>query len=126
DVAAVAEVGRRGLRIDGDANRLRPIAGADAGRHAEPWRGVDAHRVRRPIFVRVRLGHRGEVELLDALAGEGEADHTAGVLDHEVDHLGRDQLRRADQVALVLTIFVVGDDDQFAGSDIVDGLVYGS
>jgi hypothetical protein len=41
---------------------------------------------------------------------------------HEVDHLGRDQLRRADEVALVLAVLVIRDDDELAVLQVFDGL----
>ena len=125
DVAAVAQIARHRGRIDGDADRRRAVLRADAGRHAEARRRVDAHRVRGAILVGVALGHRREAELVDALAGEREADHAAGALDHEVDQLGRHELRRADQVALVLAILVVGDDDELARGDVGDRLFDG-
>ena len=84
-VAAVTQIaGDRG-RIDGDADRRRAILRADAGRHAEARARIDAHRVRGAILVGVALGHRRQAELVDALAGEGEADQSARLLDHEVD-----------------------------------------
>ena len=41
---------------------------------------------------------------------------------HEVDHLGRDQLRRADEVTLVLAVLVIRDDDDLAVLQVFDGL----
>mgnify|MGYP003693925165 CR=1 FL=1 len=56
------------------------------------------------------------------------ARHTqpASVGDHEIDHLGGDQLCRADQVALVLPVLIIGHDDEFAVPEVVDGLFYRS
>ena len=42
---------------------------------------------------------------------------------HEVDHLRRDQLGRADQIAFVLPVFVIGDDDDFPVADVFDRLL---
>ena len=126
DVAAVAEIARHRRRIDGDANRRRAILRADARRHAEARRRIDAHGVRRAIVVEVRLAHGREPERVDAIAGEREADHAARLLDHEVDHLRRHELRRADEIPFVLAILVVGDDDELSVADVVDRLFYRS
>ena len=53
-------------------------------------------------------------ELVAALLGEAEADEPARVGGHEVDRLGRRELGRDRQVALVLAILVVDDDDELA------------
>ena len=64
----------------------------------------------------VLLGHRPQLELVAALVGQAEADEPARVRRHEVDRLGRDELRRDRQVALVLAVRVVDDDDELARS----------
>ena len=58
--------------------------------------------------------------------GQGEADQAAPVQGHEVDHLGRGQLGRADEVALVLAVLVVGHDDDLAVAQVVDRLLDGA
>ena len=42
---------------------------------------------------------------------------------HEVDHLGRDELGRADEVALVLAVLVIGHDDDLAVAQVLDRLL---
>ena len=44
---------------------------------------------------------------------------------HEVDRLGRDELRGDREVALVLAILVVDDDDEAARADLLDRLLDG-
>ena len=65
----------------------------------------------------------GKAELLDALAGQRQADQAAAVARHEVDRLRRRHLRRDDQVALVLAILVVDQDDHAAVADVLDDLL---
>ena len=65
----------------------------------------------------------GEPELVAALAGERQADESAAVQRHEVDHLGRDQLGRAHEVALVLAVLVVRDDHDLAVAQVLDRLL---
>ena len=46
-----------------------------------------------------------------------------GVRRHEIDRIGRRELRRDRQVALVLAILVVDDDDHPALADVLDRLL---
>src|SRR4029079_10131333 len=99
---------------------------ANAGCHSEARRTIDAHRVRRAVRIEVRLRHRGESQRIDSRAGHRQADQSARLFDHEVDHCRRHQLRRADEIPFVLAILVVRDDDELAVADGVDCLFYRS
>ena len=72
----------------------------------------------------VVLGHLGQPQGLATLGHEREADQAPGVRGHEIDHLGGDLLRGADQVALVLAVLVVRDDDELPRPDVRDPLLY--
>ena len=69
--------------------------------------------------------HRRQAQLPRALGGDGQADQAARVLGHEVDLLGRGQLGRDDDVALVLPVLGVDQDvgPPVAGvlDDVLDG-----
>ena len=67
--------------------------------------------------------HRVEVELAGPLAGERGADDARGVAQEERDGLGRGELGRHDEVALVLAVLVVDDDDDLAAPDGGDGVL---
>src|SRR5262249_7484266 len=54
-----------------------------------------------------------------------EADETATMRRHEVHRLGRRELGGDHEVAFVLTVRVVDDDDEPAGADVLDGLLDG-
>ena len=54
-----------------------------------------------------------------------EADEPTAVRDHEIDRIGRDGRRRHREIALVLPILVVDDDDHPSGANRVDGLFHG-
>ena len=82
----------RALQIDWDAER-----GAER-------RGVGADSER-------------NLEFVEACAGHGEADLTAAVLRHEVDRFRRDLRRRHGEIAFVLAILIVHDDDHATGFD---------
>ena len=68
----------------------------------------------------------GQVELLTAADGDGCTEHATGVLQHEVHHLGGDLLGGTDEVALVLTVFVIDHNDELAFTEIFYGSGYGT
>ena len=70
----------------------------------------------------VRLAHQRQAELLDPLAGQRQADQAARVAGHEVDRVGRRELRRDDQVALVLAVLVIDQDEHAAVARLLDQL----
>ena len=96
--------------------------GADTGSDTEALVGIDADRERSPIFVGVDFTLGSELELVGTLIRQRKADPAPRLPDHEIDHLGRDELRRANEVALVLAILIVSDDDELAGFDVADCL----
>src|SRR6185436_7937446 len=71
----------------------------------------------------VVLGHLTEPELVAALLGQAEADQAARLLRHEVDRLRRRELRRDREVAFVLAVGRVYDDDELALTDVLDRLL---
>ncbi len=108
-------------RVDRDLDRVRAVVRRDAGRDALP--GLDGHRERGAERRLVPVGHLAQPELVAALLGEAEADEAARVRDHEVDGLRRRELRGDREIALVLAILVVDDDDELAGTDVLDRLL---
>ena len=64
--------------------------------------------------------HRLQAELVDPLLGQREADQAAAVAGHEVDRVGRRHLRRDDQVALILPVVVVDQDEHPPVARLVD------
>ena len=60
--------------------------------------------------------------MLEALLGHREADQAASVLGHEVDRLGRYLLCSKGEVAFVLAVFIVHDDDHAACTDFLNGV----
>ena len=117
-VARLDEVARLRVRRDRDLDRVAAVGGRDAGRHALARldRDREGGAERRLVVV----GHRPQAELVGALLGQAEADQPARVRGHEVDRLGRRELRRDHEVALVLAVGVVDDDDECALADVLD------
>ena len=90
------------VRMDRDLDRARAVVRGDAGRHSLARLDRNGERGAERRFV--VFGHRMEAELVAALAREAEADEPARVRRHEVDRVGRRELRGDDEVALVLAI----------------------
>ena len=111
------------VRIDRHLDRPGAVGGRDAGGDALASLDRDGEG---GLEGRLVLGrHQVEAELLAALVGQREADQAAAVRRHEVDRLGRRELRRHRQVALVLAVLVVADDDHPAAADVLDRLLDG-
>ena len=116
------QVGRPRARIDRGEHRRRAIARRNAGAGDRP----SPRSTRRTPCRTARCSvgdHLRQVELVEPLLGHRHADQAAAVLRHEVDRLGRDLLGRDRQVAFVLAILVVDDDDHLAVADRLDGVL---
>ncbi len=81
--------------------------------------GVHADRKRGAHLGRALIHHHAEAKILEALLRGGKADQPSAVLRHEVDGLRRDLLGGHDEVALVLPILIVHDDEHFALADVL-------
>ena len=102
--------------IDGGADGVGAVGGGDAG--GDAFAGLDGLGKRGAEARGVLLRHGEEAQVVGAFLGEGEADEAAAIAGHEVDGFGRDVLGGQGEVALVLAVFVVDDDDHAAGADI--------
>ena len=123
DVAGSGEVGRRRVGVRQQPDGVRAVGRRDAG--ADALAGVDGDRVRGAAPVLVDPEHRRQVEPVGVGLGDGHADVAGGVPDHEGDQLRRRELGGEDQVALVLAVLVVDDDDGAAVLDGGDGALDG-
>ena len=119
DVAGAGEVGGGGFGIDGDADGVGAIGGGDAG--GDAFARLDGLSEGGAEAGGVLLRHGEEAQVVGALLGEGEADEAAAIAGHEVDGFGSDVLGGEGEVAFVLAIFVVDDDDHAAGANFVEG-----
>jgi hypothetical protein len=105
-------------RVDRDRDGARAIRRRDAGGDAFARLDRDGERGLVPRAVVAR--HQVEPELVDALLGHREADQPAAELRHEVDRVGRRHLRGDDEVAFILAILVVDEDEHAAVARLVD------
>ena len=114
------------LGIDGGEDGLGAVGGGDAGGGAAL--GLDGHAERGAETggVLLVLDHQGNAQLVEPLPGHREADEAAPVAGHEVDDLGRDLLGGDGEVALVLAVLVVDDDQHLAGLEVLEGVGNGA
>ena len=108
-------------RIDGDGDGMRPVMRRDAGR--DPLARLDRHGEGGRMARAVGARHQLEMQLLGALRRQREADQAAAVLGHEVDRVGRRHLRRDDEVAFVLALLGIDQDEHAAVARILDHLL---
>ena len=121
DVAGPVEVVGAGVAVDEGLDRGGPVGGRDAGARARL--GVDRDGEGGALRLGVVGHHQRDAELVEAGPDHRQADHAAGVADHEGDPLGGDLLGGNDEVALVLPVGVVDDDDELPPGDGGDRLV---
>ena len=69
--------------------------------------------------------HQGQVERIDFIGGQRQADQPPAVGGHEIDVRGCDFFGGHAEIALIFTIFVVHEDDHLALADIPNGFFYG-
>ena len=123
DVAGLDEVTRALRRVDRDLHGVRAVVRGDSG--GDPLARLDRDGERGPVGRFVVLGHHPQPELVAALLGQAEADEAAAFLRHEVDRFGRRELRRDGEVALVLAVGRVDDDDHLPLADVLDRVLDG-
>ncbi len=115
DVAgALRRIDRRGDRVGAV---MRGNAGGDAFARFDG--DGEIRRVARLVGAR----HQFEMQFRGALLRQRKADQAAPIAGHEVDRLGRRHLRRNDEVALILAVLGVDQDEHPARPRIVENLL---
>ncbi len=119
-VARATQVAGPRVLVREELDRAGAVVCADAGGDAEARVGVDADGERSALRVGVVLDHGRQGECIGALGRERDADQATPVRGHEVDDLRGDLRGGTDEVALVLAVLVVSDDDHPAFADVLD------
>jgi len=101
---------------------VRAIVGGDPGGHA--FGRIDSFAESGSKASRVDRGHRLQIETRTKLCVKSEADQATSVRGHEVDRFGSDVLGGNREIAFVLTIFVVNDDQDLTLAEILDCFRY--
>ena len=119
DVAGTAEI----LRVERRIGERTDGGGAVVGRNSggAPGEKIDGDGEGGAEHRGVLLDLMVKAELLAAAYGERSAKLATGIGDHEVDMLGGDLLGRDDEVALILTVFVVDHDNKLSPAECLDG-----
>ena len=109
--------------VVGDAGRVgeQPHRGGAVGRRdsgADAIFRVDGDGVGGAVLVLVHRVHRQQAELVADRAVQRHAQVARGVADHERDELGGGLLGGEDEVALVLPVLVIDDDDGLTRRDV--------
>lgn len=101
----------------------RPVVSGDA--RCCTMAVVHGHGVSRLMWLLVLRNHHGKGQLCDALRVEGDADEARRVLDEEGHLFGCDIGCWEDEIALVLPVLGVEDEDKLIVPDSLDGRVDG-
>src|SRR5690606_678368 len=123
DVAGPDQVGGFGGAARQQPEGGGAVGGGDSGGDAVGGGGVDGDGEGGLHRLGVVVHHLRQPEAVQFVALHGGADQAAALAHHEGDDLGGGHLGRDDEVALVLAVLVVDDDDRPAGRDVGDGLL---
>ena len=104
-----------------DADRMRAVRRRDARRDAACR--LDRHGEIGAVHRAIDRRHRREIELPSALLGDRHADQSATELRHEVDRLGRNAIGRNDEIAFVLAILFVDENDDAPFAKVSDDVL---
>ena len=116
NVAGRNEVVRGGMRVGKDANRPGAVVGADAG--GDTGSGINADHESGFEIVAILIDHAPDAKRSEAAFGGGNADETAPMFCHKVDGFRADFLGGHNEVAFVLSILIIGDNDHAALADV--------
>ena len=120
DVPRLHQVTRLRLRGDRSAHGRGTIGRRDAGGHA--LGGLDRDGEGGAMGGLAVGDHQRQTQALTTLFGQGEAVEPATELGHEVDRLRGHALGGQQQIALILAVFVVHDDDHATRAQLVNDL----
>jgi len=103
----------------GYPNGVCPVCGRNTRGH--PLTSLDADGKSGVVRALVVDGHHGQSQTIHTLGGHAQTDQPTAVSGHKIDVL-RGNLGGCDsEIALVLPVLVVHQDDHTALSDVVDG-----
>ncbi len=123
DMARPHEICGPHIAVGQRAHRVAALLGRNAG--GEAVAGVDRDGeggAERRVVLR---DHGREMQTPRVFQRQRRADDAAAMADDEGHFLGRAERGRDDEIALVLAVVVVGDDDDFAARDRLDGFCDG-
>ena len=123
NVAGTDEIAGRGGVVGQQADGPGPIEGADAG--GDALTGVHRYGECGPVAVLfIQRHHAAEPQAAEPLFLHGHADQPPAVGGHEIDPFRRDEFAGGHQVAFVLPVFIIHDQQQAPGAENVQGFFH--
>src|SRR5580658_4779428 len=110
DVPRPCEIFRARTRVDCRHDRLGTVVGGYFRFDASPLR-VDRERKGSAVIESIPRGHQAQFQGIRSLTSNSQTDQSARVSSHEVDGIRSDHLRSNHEIALVLAVFVIDDDN---------------
>ena len=115
---------RKSLGRDAGSSTRRIVSARSAAPIPLPAAAMVDRDAERRVGRRVaRRDHRPDLERVESVAVARHADETARPAQHEVDRLGGDPLRRDREIAFVLAVLVVDDEDHLSATNAPERLV---
>ena len=118
DMPRLHHIFRHRGRVRHDLNGARPIRGADAG--GNPARRVHAHLEIGFERLAVLHDHAFDAQLLQPVGGGRHTNQSSTEFGHEINCLRRRVFGGHDQIAFILAVGVIDDDDQLAFTQVLD------
>ena len=112
-MARPGKIGCLAIIIGSNKDAVRTVGGADAG--GDPFSGIDAHGERRAEPCGIIRSLRIEAELVALFLGQRQAYQASAVFCHKVYQLRGRKLCGADQIAFILTILIIDQNDHLTG-----------
>jgi hypothetical protein len=120
DMAGPREIGRAGIGVGKPAHGGRAVIGGDAGGGAVLV--VDGHGKGGGVGRIIARHHGVEPQPLGLVEWQRRADDAAAMADDKGHLLRRAQRGGDDQIALVLAVIIIGDNDDLAAREGLDGI----
>ena len=97
------------FRIDRNRDGARPISSGNARGHTIARFNGNGEGGLMPRAIGLR--HQRQAQLIHARTRHGKADQPARITRHEIDRIRRRELRGDHQIALILAVFIIHQDE---------------
>ena len=114
------QIGRFGLVTDSGQHRGGAVSGRNAGADTAP--GLDGYGKTGFEGRCVVIDHERQIERIHFFRCQRQADQATAICGHEVDGVRRDFFGGHAEIAFIFAIFVIHENDHFAGADVLDSL----
>mmetsp|Transcript_23305 Transcript_23305/g.40404 ORF Transcript_23305/g.40404 Transcript_23305/m.40404 type:complete len:280 (+) Transcript_23305:3621-4460(+) len=119
-MARRGNIGGGRLRVDRRGNGQGTIRRGNAG--ADTFAGLDRHGKGRLMTGRIVHRHHRQTQRFNPVGGQGYTDQSAPMGGHEVHRLRRGEIGRDHQIALVLPVLMINQNEHTAQPSLLDDL----